>query len=169
MRHTFYEKLASKYWVQGYSWKLSPWFPCIEENKTKLKQNLRNWMKETSLFVGILVFMSSWNFMLSWVEHEKSFITFGPGFDWYVYWSITVMHTPQRSCNHIDLKKNKQTETLLHYWFLRLKIMFTLGNVKHWCRKSIKPFPHKLFWVIVQNFHYPQILKPADHLKIFTT
>ena len=27
--------------------------------------------QETSLFVGILVYMSSWNFMLSWVEHEK--------------------------------------------------------------------------------------------------
>ena len=32
-----------------------------------------------SLFVGILVSMSSWNFVLSWVEHEKSFITSGPG------------------------------------------------------------------------------------------
>ena len=30
-------------------------------------------MQETSLFVGIiLVFMSSWNFVLSWVEYEKS-------------------------------------------------------------------------------------------------
>ena len=29
-------------------------------------------------FVSILVFMSSWNFVLSWVEHEKSFITSGP-------------------------------------------------------------------------------------------
>ena len=33
---------------------------------------------ETTLFVGILVFIRSWNFMLSWVEHEKSFITSGP-------------------------------------------------------------------------------------------
>ena len=29
--------------------------------------------------VGILTFMSMINFMLSWVEHEKSFITSGPG------------------------------------------------------------------------------------------
>ena len=29
--------------------------------------------------VGILTFMSRKNFMLSWVEHEKSFITSGPG------------------------------------------------------------------------------------------
>ena len=27
--------------------------------------------QETSLFVVILDFMSSWNFLLSWVEHEK--------------------------------------------------------------------------------------------------
>ena len=32
--------------------------------------------QETSLFVSILVFMSSWNFMLSWVW--KTFITLGP-------------------------------------------------------------------------------------------
>ena len=30
--------------------------------------------------VGILTFISMINFMLSWVEHEKSFITSGPGF-----------------------------------------------------------------------------------------
>ena len=30
--------------------------------------------------VGILTFMSRKNFMLSWVEHEKSFITSGPVF-----------------------------------------------------------------------------------------
>ena len=37
----------------------------------------RDLKQETSLFVSIQVFMSSWNFMLSWVEHEKSFITSG--------------------------------------------------------------------------------------------
>ena len=31
-------------------------------------------------FVGIFTFLSRENFMLSWVEHEKSFITSGPGF-----------------------------------------------------------------------------------------
>ena len=34
--------------------------------------------QETYLLVSILVFMSSWKFMLSWVEHEKSFITSRP-------------------------------------------------------------------------------------------
>ena len=29
--------------------------------------------------VGILTYMSEENFMLIWVEHEKSFITSGPG------------------------------------------------------------------------------------------
>ena len=33
----------------------------------------------TSLFVGNLVFMSSWNFVLNLVELEKSFIDSGPG------------------------------------------------------------------------------------------
>ena len=36
---------------------------------------LRVWKQEKSLFFSILVFMSSSNFMLSWVEHEKIFIT----------------------------------------------------------------------------------------------
>ena len=30
-------------------------------------------------------FMSSWNFLLSWVEHEKSFITSGPGLKEHMY------------------------------------------------------------------------------------
>ena len=30
------------------------------------------------LIVGIFIFMTKWNFMLSWGEHEKSFITLGP-------------------------------------------------------------------------------------------
>ena len=33
--------------------------------------------KKTSLFVGISVFMSSWNCVLSGVEHEKSFKSLG--------------------------------------------------------------------------------------------
>ena len=33
--------------------------------------------------VGILIFMSRKNFMLSPVEHEKSFITAGPDLDYY--------------------------------------------------------------------------------------
>ena len=37
--------------------------------------------------VGILTFMSKQNFMLSWVEHEKSFITSGPGL---VFCSVTL-------------------------------------------------------------------------------
>ena len=34
-------------------------------------------------FVGILTFMSRKIFMLSWVEHEKSFIISGPGYIFY--------------------------------------------------------------------------------------
>ena len=32
-----------------------------------------------SLFLSILAIISSWNFMLYWVEHDKSFITSRPG------------------------------------------------------------------------------------------
>ena len=39
---------------------------------------MRDLKQETILLFDILVFMSSWNFMLIWVEHEKSFITEGP-------------------------------------------------------------------------------------------
>ena len=38
-------------------------------------QQLRDLKQDISLFVSILIFMSSWNFVLNWVEHEKSFIT----------------------------------------------------------------------------------------------
>ena len=33
---------------------------------------------ETTTTVGIFIFISRENFKLSWVEHEKSFITLGP-------------------------------------------------------------------------------------------
>ena len=33
---------------------------------------------ENANFVGIFIFISRENFMLSWVEHEKIFITSGP-------------------------------------------------------------------------------------------
>ena len=34
---------------------------------------------EKVLIVGFFIFMTKWNFMLSWVEHEKSFISSRPG------------------------------------------------------------------------------------------
>ena len=40
-------------------------------NTTSERLKARNFFS----FVGSLAFMSSWNFVLSWVEHEKSFIT----------------------------------------------------------------------------------------------
>ena len=42
-----------------------------------INKQLRDLKGGTTSFVGILDFMSSWNFMLSWVEHEKSFIISG--------------------------------------------------------------------------------------------
>ena len=46
---------------------------------SKINTILRDLKQKTSSFVGISVFMSSWNCVLTWVEHEKSFITSGPG------------------------------------------------------------------------------------------
>ena len=43
-------------------------------------QHLRDLKQETSLFVGILVFMSSRDFVLSVVEHEKKFYNLGVKF-----------------------------------------------------------------------------------------
>ena len=37
---------------------------------------LRVWKQEKSLSLSILAVMSSWNFMLSWVEHEKKIHNF---------------------------------------------------------------------------------------------
>ena len=36
--------------------------------------------QETYSLFGILVFMSSWNSLLSWIVLEKSFISLGPGY-----------------------------------------------------------------------------------------
>ena len=41
-------------------------------------KHLRDLKQDTSSFVGILVFMSSRNFVLSQAEHEINFITSGP-------------------------------------------------------------------------------------------
>ena len=42
-----------------------------------------------STIVGILTFMSRTNFVLSWVEHEKSFITSGP---------VLTVYAPEVDC-----------------------------------------------------------------------
>ena len=48
--------------------------------------------------VGILTFMSMINFVLSWVEHEKSFIASGPGQDQHspVWWCFREVHALYR-------------------------------------------------------------------------
>ena len=61
-------------------------------------------MQETALFVGILVFMSSWNFVLSWVEHEKSFINLGPGLSaktryWYWFFFSCYIYATEELCH----------------------------------------------------------------------
>ena len=53
-----------------------------------------------STFVGIFIFISRENFMLSCVKHEKSFITSGPVFDIHMNWETNCMKCP------IFLKEN---------------------------------------------------------------
>ena len=45
-------------------------------------QHMRVLEQEISLYFGIVIFMSNFNFMLSWAEHVKSFIQ-SEGCDFY--------------------------------------------------------------------------------------
>ena len=36
--------------------------------------------QEQSLFISVLVFLNSWNYMLSWFEHENKFYNLGACF-----------------------------------------------------------------------------------------
>ena len=56
--------------------------------------------------VGILTFMSRINFVLSWVEHEKSFITSMPGSTLFFYEASNIL---------VDDKKN------IHFVIMRFK------------------------------------------------
>ena len=47
--------------------------------------------------VGILTFMSRKNLILNWVEHEKSFITSGPGLVYRTVSQLLLLSNPQRS------------------------------------------------------------------------
>ena len=47
----------------------------------------------------IFIFISRENFMLSWVEHEKSFITSGPG---PTLWVISVSNPNRKAVQHAD-------------------------------------------------------------------
>ena len=64
--------------------------------------------------VGILTFMSRINFVLSWVEYEKSFITSGQ--KWYsnLKWAAVLSRQNRKSC-------------LLKIW---VKLRFFLGSIR---------------------------------------
>ena len=57
-------------------------FDCLESNlETGLSMEIYLLINmKMPTIVGIFIFISRENFMLSWVEHEKSFITSEPGF-----------------------------------------------------------------------------------------
>ena len=58
------------------------------------------------IFVGISI--SSWNFVLSWVKHEKSFITLGPEAD---QTATVYMHLE----NHTLCRKNYAADLIMYY------------------------------------------------------
>ena len=64
---------AHEYWNSQNQWKLQVWI-------TKSQSFILLINVKMPTIVGILTFMSRINFDLSWVEHDKSFITPGPGF-----------------------------------------------------------------------------------------
>ena len=52
-------------------------------------------------FIHLLaIFMSSWNFVLSWVEHEKSFISPGPGLTECISWYLAISSFSTVSVNY---------------------------------------------------------------------
>ena len=50
--------------------------------------------EKSLLHISILIVMSIWNSMLCWVEHEKSFITSGPGVNEYKAMYFTAALAP---------------------------------------------------------------------------
>ena len=60
------------------------------------RKNYSWWFKyEISIIWAIFIFMSSLNFMLSRVEHGKSFVTLRPGFDFYWHDIVSLSKTHQ--------------------------------------------------------------------------
>ena len=56
------------------------------------------------LIAGILTFMSRINFMFSWVEHEKCFITSGPGqLSWVPNYSFGPLRCETRSSSKLTV------------------------------------------------------------------
>ena len=106
-------------------------------------QHLRDLKQESSLFVGILLFMSSWNFLLSWVDHEKSFITLGLVCAFVIGMKQNQVFWFQGSC----MKKG---------WFVKLKYWFNPGRP---VLTSVKTcwLGHKnciKWWMICLDFMY---------------
>ena len=72
--------------------------------------------------VGILTFMSRKNIVLSWVEHEKSFITSGP------FWSAVPCH---------EIKQTSTNEN----WLFHNDISIPAAYHRLYCQKFMMPGP----------------------------
>ena len=86
---------------------------------------------ENANFVGIFIFISGENFMLSWVEHEKSFITSGPDHNkrmWRLIWIFVGYTWPK-----------------VHFLkLLRIRCHYRL--VSYWQRDSSRYLQHYVLW-----------------------
>ena len=101
-------------------------------SRENMKNSLLINMKMPTI-VGIFIFISRENFMLSWVEHEKSLITLGPGVRGHMFslWKIFLVSLSLRklcSLNCLFLRKNKQKDIrcIVSYFSMKTYIMGTL-------------------------------------------
>ena len=79
---------------------------------------------ENAEFLDIFILMSIWNFMLTWVENEKSFITSGPGLSWLNWW---VSFAPDFQCCYFY--------EFSCLFYLRFNFDFNVSKIMHlWVR-----------------------------------
>ena len=84
-------------------------------------QHLRIRNPEKSLFFSFLDFMSNWNFMPSWVEQEKRFLTSGP--DWFKLYPVanSEVRVSQRRGSYVSVLAQKR---VFHRFIQYINIMY---------------------------------------------
>ena len=104
--------------------------------------------------VGILTFMSRKNFMLNWVEHEKSFITSGPGRCVITYISQCFNY----GCFHEIMSVNMEKWNVSYTWL-------NIGLLVYTIRKLIFYFSYNLIrfmWRANDRLVPRNLVQPPD-------
>ena len=107
--------------------------------------------------VGIFIFISRENFMLSWVEHEKRLVTLMPG----LYWTVNLNHLSSNLWN-------------CTFWHVRTRAVWPVFVVstKKLCILSYPNNAHWRFWTDNANAHVDLNLRWAhmsEHTCTFLT